>query len=89
MIINDDHHALTSESIIMIIIIMAKMYYIPIYLKCGIYVGYFSFYDFMWDTCGIDIFIVRICMWDKCGIGEKVKVFWFCGINVGYISELS
>ena len=53
----------------------AKMYYIPIYLKCGIYVGYFSFYDFMWDTCGIDIFIVRICMWDKCGIGEKVKVF--------------
>ena len=49
----------------------AKMYYIPIYLKCGIYVGYFSFYDFMWDTCGIDIFSVRICMWDKCGIGEK------------------
>ena len=49
----------------------AKMYYIPIYLKCGIYVGYFSFYDFMWDTCGIDIFIVQICMWDKCGIGEK------------------
>ena len=51
------------------------MYYIPIYLKCGIYVGYFSFYDFMWDTCGIDIFIVRICMWDKCGIGEKSKSF--------------
>ena len=56
-------------------VIMAKMYYIPIYLKCGICVGYFAFYDFMWDTCGIDIFIVRICMWDKCGIGEKVKVF--------------
>ena len=66
-----------------------KMYYIPIFLKCGIYVGYFSFYDFMWDTCGIDIFIVRICMWDKCGIGEKSKSFKFCGINVGYISELS
>ena len=65
---------------------MAKMYYIPIYLKCGIYVGYFSFYDFMWDTCGIDIFIVRICMWDKCGIGEKSKSFlglWDkCGIHI-------
>ena len=64
----------------------AKMYYIPIYLKCGIYVGYFSFYDFMWDTCGIDIFIVRICMWDKCGIGEKSKSFlglWDkCGIHI-------
>ena len=63
-----------------------KMYYIPIYLKCGIYVGYFSFYDFMWDTCGIDIFIVRICMWDKCGIGEKSKSFlglWDkCGIHI-------
>ena len=62
------------------------MYYIPIYLKCGIYVGYFSFYDFMWDTCGIVIFIVRIFMWDKCGIGEKSKSFldlWDkCGIHI-------
>ena len=76
----------------------AKIHYILFYLDCGIYVGYYDFWDLMWDKCGIVCQII-VCrkistkMWDKCGIWEKVELKQIarnslCGMNVGLVCVL-
>ena len=76
----------------------AKIHYILFYLDCGIYVGYYDFWDLMWDKCGIVCQII-VCrkistkMWDKCGIWEKVEHKQIvrdslCGMNVGLVCVL-
>ena len=54
------------------------------YLKCGIYVGYCSVCNFMWDICGIVSVLCDLEMWDKCGIWEK-SIKNQCGIHVGFL----
>ena len=77
---------------------MAKIHYILFYLDCGIYVGYYDFWDLMWDKCGIVCQII-VCrkistkMWDRCGIWEKVELRQIarnslCGMNVGLVCVL-